>query len=799
MSIERSLKLPLMSPREAEEFKQRVQVPMLSPSDADRRGEPMLPEKINLHLPRLKTPQAGTPRGLNSGFTRDANLRSNELLSLLTSSPPASMRDKRVIRRRNSRRMTDRASDHIRDFNEGLGELTHMLDQRTIPEDDGGSGLWSESDALPRLRPTEISGTPPEPSSPSAVRPKRSPRRSGESVRRAEAKKQLEAMKGPPAGGHLVIKTGISVEVAEKIARLRADSDALLEFDRKVSEMMRRQRAKSAASSVDLVGQNSSRVWDANSPRSLEKRRSERAAALRERMEAAASKAELLRARAHEHFLENINRQEMLADRKRRAEEYQALMSRQTAWLVLLALGARSARLGGRVVSGRTNRRLSSFALRIQRVAKRWLLIRRVAKVAAARRLLRNYVWVVRLKLRCNAKRLATDKISNFLLLVASHGALSMAVKAFMYKVVLAQRIARSVAIATEAQLELLVMQCVREMERRNRFFATPSPVPSPTPPVAADDDGDDGRAAAGSDAGGAGEDDAGEAAGGGVGDAPSRSASPEPVPAPPPRRRSPSPEASPYRLPPDGLGVITSQQHLPIEVIRECCLKKMIERRKERIVIRDNYRRQLAICSEYEKVEAIISKGADFHAASSGPRAGLPMTLSGRIDVARVFWCVVSLQRRWKRRNREREEINALTRSLDAMYDRMVAARRAGGRSGSTWHKHFLRKAVLDEANPTSLSETTKRSGSRRSSMLPPPPSLLELERRSPSRIRRRATRQRQKSNDAQSSVWRASMMIQGEDVSRPELPHMPMLFTSDELREVLHHASMLELERES
>lgn len=61
-----------------------VKLPALSPREADIAGVGLIPEKLELLLPRLGTPVSGSPRGIFSGFTRDANQRTAQCHPLST-------------------------------------------------------------------------------------------------------------------------------------------------------------------------------------------------------------------------------------------------------------------------------------------------------------------------------------------------------------------------------------------------------------------------------------------------------------------------------------------------------------------------------------------------------------------------------------------------------------------------------------------------------------------------------------------------------------------------------------------
>jgi hypothetical protein len=156
----------------------------------------------------------------------------------------------------------------------------------------------------------------------------------------------------------------------------------------------------------------------------------------------------------------------MVAARQERAARAE-LWRRQSGWFMLLALTARASKMGAHIEPQRQARLENGHALRIQKLYRRRKLLVRASALARSRRAWKKMVWILRLKLRAARKRGASDKLQDFLVSVKRQAAGVLALRAFQYRVVAAQRMWRKHAAITRAQIELITLQCMREEERR--------------------------------------------------------------------------------------------------------------------------------------------------------------------------------------------------------------------------------------------------------------------------------------------------------------------------------------------
>ena len=94
------------------------------------------------------------------------------------------------------------------------------------------------------------------------------------------------------------------------------------------------------------------------------------------------------------------------------------------------------------------------------------------SQIASARRALTKVVWILRLRLKTLRKRNAANQMTAFMRSAHIQSAAILAIRAFTYRVRVAQRLWRKQNQLTGAQQTVVMLQCKREQLRRDRAAA---------------------------------------------------------------------------------------------------------------------------------------------------------------------------------------------------------------------------------------------------------------------------------------------------------------------------------------
>lgn len=487
---------PCISPSVRKVFQEqrfgKTELPLLSDRTAELVGMKSRLPCVDLDLPRLATPDLGSPRNLKpSAAVAKANVSTKELLVLLDKptaggDPPTAAQLNR--RNRLGRRTTggrDRtditaqlhragfghmfggSDDHLNDFNSMLGELARLYNDRVEPG--RGSGLWDADASTPRIRlegekKAEAAGGGSLSARPPPIQ--KAGGAAGEYVMKSPRVSILE--RTALLGSALKVERGgVARDIAEKFARLRADPRESAAFSDYVSTLVAQRQRDASTSNRNLLRENAASVFAASTREAATRRQAERVKKHTMRAEAAQARLHAQmkdERREHERLLtkhdEAVKRREAL---KARA----ALLRRQSAWLTLVALGATAARLAATIEPSRELRHETEVALRIQRTFRARVLRRRARAIANSRRALTRVVWVLRLRLRAALKRQAADKIRTMLRGASGQSRAMLAIRAYTYRVIKVQRFYRRVDAVTRAQMDLYVRQAKRAAQRR--------------------------------------------------------------------------------------------------------------------------------------------------------------------------------------------------------------------------------------------------------------------------------------------------------------------------------------------
>jgi hypothetical protein len=372
--------------------------------------------------------------------------------------------------------MLGASEDHAAVFNEMFDDLAGRFNERANPQ--RSCGLWKESEvASTRIRVER----PVAPVAPAAPKPPKPPPAKSGAAAYQPTSPRVTLMERAAAlnAAAKVERGGVAREITERIERLRSDPREWALFEMRVSSMVEDSRKRRGATKQFVKG-NCDEVFDTSTPRSKAVRMAERQAKNAERMEAAQARAAQLEAERQVEHQRLINRHEELHRRREEQARRDERLKRQGAWLQLLALGARTARLAQQIEPQRKMRLEAEVVRRIQRAYRRHMLLRRASAIARARRALRNVVWLIRLRMHTQRKRRSADKIVAFVRAVNNVPKYLLAMRAFSYRVQQAQRYWRKRTLISEAQLETFSRQVTRVAEQRAR----PA---SPDPPDATD------------------------------------------------------------------------------------------------------------------------------------------------------------------------------------------------------------------------------------------------------------------------------------------------------------------------
>ena len=481
-------------------------VPILDEAEADLLGVQSRVPPIDLHLPRIISTPRNTPRQVQSGFIAKANVHTGAYMNVIMTgrdttdddlpTPPQKNRQRNSMKShtRDRQQMAQEImragfsgllgtnEEHALEFNDAMGELVGLLNRRSDPNGNSGShGLWSESD-FPRIK-MESERAKEAKAAAVASSTSKSPRngKKGKASLFVPTQPRISLIERAIMAQKetAVERNTIQSEIHDKVERLRHDAKEYEAFDFHVQELIK-QRQNSNRSRADgkeaadfTVVNKSPTSLAKLSPRSRLAAIAERRQDLEVKMAKAKERCAAVAAEKlayHEQALLH-HEQVHAAAMARRAEAAARaeLVRRQSGWMMLINLASRSKQLGDLIEPQRMFRTEDKAARMLQKAFRQRQLWRRCKALACSRRALTKVVWLLRLRVRASIKKSAVKKVKDFLYAVKNQAAGVLAVRAFSYRVGVAQRLWRKHAAQEKAMVELLILQCLRAEERSIR------------------------------------------------------------------------------------------------------------------------------------------------------------------------------------------------------------------------------------------------------------------------------------------------------------------------------------------